>query len=54
MIARQIDRPIPIPSRFGREERVEYPIDILRTDACAGVGNRYHYTVTFVRLGFHA
>ena len=39
---------------FGREKRVEYPIDVLRADSCPGVRNRYHYAVAFVRLGFHA
>ena len=39
---------------FGREERVEYPIDVLRADSCPGVRNRHHYAVAFVRLGLDA
>jgi len=51
---RTADRqPHPHAIGFGREERVEYPIDILRTDSCTGVRNRDHYAVTLVRLGLH-
>ena len=54
MIARQIDRPIPMPSDLVVKSGLN-----IRSMSCglipvAGVRNRYHYAVTFVRLGFHA
>src|ERR1700704_1722885 len=38
---------------FGREERVEYPIDVARVHARPGVRNRYRYVAVVMHRGFY-
>src|SRR5882757_2097485 len=44
----------PHTARFRREQRIEYPLEILRADSCSGVRHRYLYAAAVVDLGFHA
>ena len=44
----------PHAIRFRGEERVENPIDMLRAESCPAIGNRIHYAVAFLCLGFDA
>ena len=38
------------PVRFLGEERVEYPVDVVRTDSCSGVRHRYFYAAAGVNI----
>jgi hypothetical protein len=42
----------PHAVRLCREKRVEYPIDVLRTNSCPSVRNRYHYLTIVMDPGF--
>src|ERR1700720_2994997 len=44
----------PHTARFCREQRIEYPLEILQADSCSGVRHRYDYVATVVNLGPHA
>ena len=41
------------PIRFCREERVEYPIDVVRANSCPSISNRYPYIAVGMHAGFH-
>ena len=39
------------PAGFGGEERIEYPLDVLRIDARAGVGDRNQHAAIVANIG---
>ncbi len=54
IIDRQIASPIPMPSDFVVNQRIEYAIDVVRIDAPPSVSDRYQYSALVVCLGFDA